>query len=959
MKAALKVILFAGWFFSSACVSFAQAPADVKTQATSVLLAKAREMLEESSPADLLPYLQEILVRLEGNTADDAQSARAFCMYQIGISRLQMEQYADAAAAFEAFIAAYPEDTAVSLAALLAAEAYVLQQDWSAAEKTVRPLLETEAYVRQKDWSAAEKAVRPLTDQRFDAKRQLTANQLLAEALYRQQKWEEATVPLLVVFHQADREAARGNAALMLSVCYAKTGDFGSLYKFLPYCDESVRQDAGLNMALIESGDKKSAEGAYQEALNLYRMVFMKDELLAHYERQLAEIEQALAQPFVQRVGAVRSAYDEAHRAKQIQHDRMTEQLKRIKEGADYGLDIALRMARCYAGLQRNWAAYAIYNDIYTRAPGDDLAEESRFQAFMLLLNMPQEQAAAEAEGLACLENKSNNRYTDEVTLNLMQLMLTTGRIEDARAMGGRALQLSPDHRYMDQIRYLLTFIDFQKQDYEIARTGFAEIPVRWPSSIYAEASEYWGAMCNLFLGQYAEAVAAFEFYLKNPAYPQKSFDEDASYRLGIAFYGAGDYEAAERTFRTFLESYPLSVLRSEAFCMLGDLYGAEGELEVALDFYSKGLDTATTIEQVNYAVFQTAKVYELKKDFPAIIRLMEDYLTAQGERGNFAGAGFWLGKAYKAMNQYSKAIATYVDTVVRFGNVPANDNVDLILRELIKEYRSEQGQAEQAAFMSTLTDALRRADSRKEETLALRLRTLFAYTSEGAARERYITPVLKTENVQKAGALTLLLMAEEAFRREQYALVHPIYAHFTAVFEESDILTDIMNLKLHVLVREGKYPEAVILAEEITDRFGYRAQVGLTRKLKADALRLSKQYEDAIKTYNELFAVREWRGPLTPEALYWIGVCLETQNKPDEAFAFFQRVYVLYEGYPEWTAKAYAGSVRCLEKLGRREDMVRTLQEMLAGGEVAATSEGKEARKLLDRLVPAAGGGK
>jgi len=934
--AAMKAILISGWIFLSAGILYAQEGLGVSAQATSVLLSRAREMMAEGTPAVLLPYLQEILVRLEGNTADDARAARAFCMYQIGVSRLQLEQYAEAAAAFEAFMAEYPEDSSAPTAALLAAEAYLLQQNWAAAEKAVRPLLD---------------------NKRMDElKHRLQVRQLLSEALYRQQKWQEATVPLLEVFQLAEREAARSSAALMLSVCYAKIGDFESLYKFLPFCSEAVRQDAGLNMALIESGDKKTADREYQEALNLYRMVFMKEELIGHYERQLKDLEALLAVPFVQRVGATRSAYDEAHRTTQMQYDRMAAQLKSVREGSDYGWDIALRIARCYAGLQRNWVAYTLFNDIYTRAPQHELAEESRFQAFMLLLNMPQEQAAAEAEGLAYLENSPAGSYTDEVTLNLMQLMLTSGRVDAAQAMGTRALKLKPDHRFIDQVRYLLTFIDFQKQEYETARDGFKEIRTRWPAGIYAEASEYWGAMCQLFLAQFADAVASFEAYLENPAWPKKSFDEDASYRLGIAHYGAGGYEAAERTFRWFLVTYPLSVLRSEAFCMLGDLRGAEGELETALDFYKKGLDSAASIEQVNYAVFQTAKVYELQKDFPAIIRLMEDYLKAQGEKGNFAGAGFWMGKAYKAMNQYSKAISTYVDTVVRFGNTPENDNVDLILRELIKEYRSEQGQAAQSAFMNTLNSALRRAESRNEETLVLRLRTLFAYTSEGPARERYIAPVLKAENIEKAGALTLLLMAEEAFRRGQYALVHPIYTHFTAVFEESDILADIMNIKLHVLVREKKYPEAVTLAEEITNRFGYRAQIGLTRKLKADALRLSGQLDEAVKTYNELFAVREWRGPLTPEALYWIGICLETQGKPDEAFAFFQRVYVLYEGYPEWTAKAYAGSVRSLEKLGRNEDRIRTLQEMLANSEVAATPEGKEARIQLNRLVPAGG---
>ncbi len=928
-----RIIFCAGCFFVLELL--ARTPDPITSEATSVLLTRARGMLENDQSEALLPYLKEILVRLEGNTSDDAQAARIFCLYQTGVCLMQTGKYAEAAAAFESFIADYPSESSSSTAALLAGEAYALQRNWPVVEKTVRPLLE---------------------DKRFDVKRQLMVRQMLSEAFYRQQKWKEAVVPLTEVFNQSKRDTVRSSSALMLSVCYAKTGDFENLYKFLPYCDDSVRQDAGLNVALIESGDKKCSGGAFQEALNLYQMVLLKADLLAYYERQLLAVKQFLSKPFVVNVGSLRSDYDEEYRAKQMQYDRLAEQLKKIKESPDYTVDIALRIARCYAGLGNNGAAYKLYNALYTQHPEHELAEESRFQAFMILLNMPQEQAAALSEGLAYLNNCPANRFTDEVTLNLMQLMLTAGNLVDARAMGLKGLQLRPDHRFIDQVCYLIAYIDFQKQDYEAARNAFTEILTRWPASNHAEASEYWRAMCNLFLGQYPKAVAAFDAYLKNLAWPTKSFGEDAAYRLGIAFYGAGDYPSAETAFRKFLKTYPLGSLRSEAFSMLGDLRRAAGELAVALDFYSKGIDAAATIDQVNYAVFQTAKVYELQKNYSAVIQLMENYLKDQGEKGNFASAGFWMGKSYKAMNQYSQALAVYVDTVVRFGNVLRNDSVDLILRELIKEYQSEQGRAGRPGFINTLMDALRQAEDRKEDVLALRLRTFFAYSTDGAEREKHVSVIFKEENIDKSGALTLLLFAEEASLSRNYALVYKACSRFKAEFNAAELFPNIMNLKLNALIQEVKYMEAVALAEEIIGRFGYQPPIRLTLKLKADALRLLKQYDSAIKTYNELFMIREWRGPLIPQALYGIGICLEAQGKPDEAFAFFQRIYVLYEGYTEWVAKAYEGSVRCLEKLGRRDDMIKTLREMVSKADVVATPEGKIAQGMLDRLVSAGG---
>jgi len=65
----------------------------------------------------------------------------------------------------------------------------------------------------------------------------------------------------------------------------------------------------------------------------------------------------------------------------------------------------------------------------------------------------------------------------------------------------------------------------------------------------------------------------------------------------------------------------------------------------------------------------------------------------------------------------------------------------------------------------------------------------------------------------------------------------------------------------------------------------------------------------------------------------------------------------VLYEGYADWAAKAYEASIGCLRKLGGRdEDIIRTIQEMLANKKIAATPEGKKARIELGRLLPEGG---
>ncbi len=908
---------------------------DLSTEATSVLLAQVKDLLKEDNPEALLPYLREVLVRMEDGEDEEMREARSFCMYQIGICQMQLSQYADAVGAFEAFIEEFPKDSLAPRASLLIAEAHAMGGDWAAVEKYAQSLL---------------------GDKALDSEQRLTVRKLLSGALFHQQKWQEATTPLLEILKSAEESKVRSQAAVMLATCYAKQNDFEKLTKFIPLGGELAQQSGGLNIALLEAADKKNKAGDYKNALYLYRMVLMKDELIVRYQKQMAEMELFLAKPFVPGVGRTRSAYDKVHRTKQMEYNDRKAGLEKIQKAPAYDMDISLRIAQCYVGLKRNVPAYTLYQKMIADSPEHPLAEDARYNSFSVMVDM-QNWDGAMKEGAAYMSQYPQGKFVDETSINLMQIYLQNGRVADAKALGTSVIESRPDHRFIDQVKYLLGYIYFQSLDYPEALALFTEIPEKWPESIRVEACDYWIAMCHLFMGRYDLAAADFEAYLNNPDYPEKRFAEDASYRLGIAQYGLGDFEKSEKTFLRFINVYPDSDLESEAYSMLGDLRGAEGDLEMALKFYAQGYKVAVNVAQINYALFQSAAVYELEERYDEIISMMESYLADWGEESNFAGAAFWIGKAYKATDRYVEALATYIEAVVEFGNTLENNDVDLILRELINEQQSEEGVLHRAALIQRMNQELRRAKQQGENTLALRLETLLAYTTEGAQREKHIQVILSKENVEVAGPLTLLLVAKEALARKNYQLVHETYDHCVAAFEESEILLDVMNLELQTRLDEKDFEGVLALAEEITNRFGYQKEVGITRKLKADAHRLAKQYPEAIKTYTELFAVREWRGPLTPEALYWIGYCKNELGETEEAFAFFQRVYVLYEGYADWAAKAYEASVSCLQKLGgREEDIVRTVQEMLANEKIAATPEGKRARVLLNQLRPAGG---
>ena len=69
------------------------------------------------------------------------------------------------------------------------------------------------------------------------------------------------------------------------------------------------------------------------------------------------------------------------------------------------------------------------------------------------------------------------------------------------------------------------------------------------------------------------------------------------------------------------------------------------------------------------------------------------------------------------------------------------------------------------------------------------------------------------------------------------------------------------------------------------------------------------------------------------------------------EANAFFQRVYVGYQKFLPWVAKAYIASGESFEKLGKTQEAANTYRELLRNEKLANFAEATEARKRLEAL--------
>ncbi len=881
--------------------SYAIEAEPVKSKATSVLVEDVRGLLISGAFKEAATYLREIIIRLESLTDAESVAARTSCLYQLGECQLRSADYAEAVISFKKFIAEYPRDEQVPLARFMVLEAYARQKDREKMTVWLEELRNSGAFAE-----------------------------------------------LMKFFSDKKNADVRRNAVLILLTSYASQGDLVNLRTFLPFCDDSDLADTSLNVALMEGGDQAFYKGNYVQALVLYRMVRLKDEVVPLYKKQIVALDALLAQPppWVPLNERDRQLAD-----RQADQDR-SEGLKQtilFFEEVGYDQDVMVRMAQCYDAMQRYRLSVAAYSYVYNKFPEHHLAEQCRasaFQSFMVL----EDQDSAFALGLDYLTRYPLGRFEDEVTVGLMQLYLTRGNLSAAIELGRHALEVMPNRRLADQLSYVLGVALLQQQEWAPAFALFSQITKKWPQSAYVQDADYWGGMCYLFEGRFDEAIKAFSAYLNNPSYNPSRFAADVTYRLGVAQYGLEAFAEAEITFKKFLVLYPDNQLVSEAYSMLGDLRGADGELDLAQTLYKKAMATAMDVEQDSYAVFQSAQTYEMQQRYAEIVELMKAYITRRGAQSRQAEAGRWMGKACVALSDRHQALEIFLKMVATFGNDPAFAGADQIMQQFLETLKDKPDPDDLAFATARVTEELALAQQKNERALALRLTAMLVRLTGDTEKTRYIDELQNEKEMAAFSPLPLIVLAEDFAVRDDIKSVERVAAEFKARFPTSEQLINLLNVEASACLATKQYEKTIALTEEIFSRFDDNASIGISRKLQADAYRLSGDWSKAVEGYQKIFSIRTGRNSMASETLYWIGVCKREQGEIEKAFAFFQRVYVLYKGQPEWVAKAYEASADCLQKLGRKDEAIQTWKEMVVDPVIQKTPEGMRAAELLRR---------
>lgn len=879
---------------------------NIKNERTSNLLNSCKELLKNQQYKDVVPFLEEIIHRLSDDPDKSAQKTLAFSIYQLAECNMRLGDYNSAAIGFRNFAENFKNDSLHDLALILSAQNYSLVQNWN------------DAFIQ-----GSQALQNPLLEE--DLKR--SALRTISESLFELEQWEDCIQFLEILFRMADNNKDRSDSAVMLVTCFSKLKSFKDILYFLPHCNETARHSLGLNAAILEAGDSFYSDNELLKALILYNNVLPKSDILNFQNRSLLSIRERII-PY--QPGSSISLLDHQKIRKDFELEEYDQNklIQSIIDFPNYDSDLLIRIAQCNHNLGRNILAHTIYNQIIDKgllSQDDSNLLLSDQAAYLSILSLLDEELwlMAENESLDYINSSSlNKKYLPEVILNLMNYYMRFENYQKAKEL---TVNLLPDYtgKYSDQIYYMLGYIHFIELNYTDSLKCFNNIIDNYPSSSIKNDALYWRAMSLLFLSKFNESCLAFLDCINSEDFNTSVYYEDAFYRLGISQYGNDLFDKSEKTFLNFVSYYPNHELASEAYSMLGDLRAAKGDLDQSIYFYDKALLASTVVEKINYPFFQKAKIAELIEDYDLILKMMHDYNSLWGSEADLVQSLYWIGKIYKTRDEYPKALQSYLHSIDQYGHLK---NMDKVLEYIIDDYNNPDLSHYKDFILDWLNDRKKLAEQNNNLVQNIHYRVLLSLLNINQSKDND-NFLISEDIINIATPISLRHIAERAFEYSYFEIVFAIENRMFRDFPNSKYLLDILLFSIDSRIELHDFNDIEYLSNLLIENYGYsNIKIGYIRKRYADALRLQGDYKNAQAIYNEIIKTREWRGSLTPEILYWLGECYFNQELYNEAFIFFERIYVLYGSYPEWTAKAYLKGMICLNILNNDDAEISKL---------------------------------
>ncbi len=908
--------------------SSAQEPANFDNVPTTELRGRIEAFLLSKNYANLIPLLEEYLKRLEESKDPQSEPELERISYSLAFCFAIQGREVEACEHFAKYLDRFAEKNRhrTGVALDIYSASLFAQKRYDEAATVFERILKRE--------------FTPLSRLR-------EAKAMLIECYVLPGNWEKA-IPILeqTVSDRYDMDLF-SLAIVYLCQGYIETNKVEKVFDLLPDLEQSgsiARYSAAFNLSVLQGADKLFEAGRVDLALPLYLIVAPK-RLTETWLREQMDLAKGQREAAKAKEGDV-SVLDFIAANERLRRLEAEEQT--LAQIQSYDEELRHRIAQSYFRQSRTWEALWVYESIMEDFPESNHGEEAAYAGFALAASLGLLERAADFGG-QYLERYLEGKYYDDVAHQLAQIYLEIRRFSDLLAVAQQVLDARPDSLFADRLLFLSGISLFQQEKFAEADQMLAEVRRRYPHSAILAETEYWRGMTSLFSADYEKALDRFKSVAAS--FSETMVGIDSKFRSAVCLYALERYAEAKTVLDGYVRDHPRAPQMAEAHTLLGDIAGADGRLDDALKHYRMVADLTLVQTQIDYAALQIARVLETQENFSEMESSLKAYLDKFGTAGLYAEAIYRIGFAQRAQGRLDEALETYRQAISQYGNDRKAIGIDMIVRDYVRDYASLRGHPpdEEARL------ELARARAAGKRALALRWQMALdqIYRDFGLGHPAEVE--FKPEILDDASAGTMVWLGRLAAERGQKTFARDAFERSLREFPDSEWNEEALLALARAARDEGDSETAHDHYTKLRELFPTSESAALALEEQAQMHSAANRFREAIALLELILEVKEWRGEIWPRALYQIGKNKLAIGETAEAFAYFQRVYVLYSAHRQWAARAYLESAKCLRILGKDSERIATLQEMLAVKEFKELPEYGEGAELLSKETAAA----
>lgn len=683
--------------------------------------------------------------------------------------------------------------------------------------------------------------------------------------------------------------------------------------------------------------DRLLEEGRQKDALRVLRHIWPAERVIAGVSEAIAAGE---AIPPLSRSA---TPMELAKRSMTQQHlTQAAAELEQFKQVADYDVAVKLRLAGAFFDLERYPEASMVYEGMLDSHPESPLAEQANYRLILALLRME-----AWPDAIAAIVRFEQNFPSSPLLADALYLkgeaLMQLKRGQEASDVFLRVATEFPQSNHAERCHFLAAYALMLMDQNEAAIALLDRHSERFPGGTFAEDAMYWRAMAILYSADYPEARKAHAVYLAT--YPEGKHRIDSTFRRAQALFNQKQFPDAQRELATFIQEHGDHLLVDEARNLSGDALLATGQVDDGLAVYRSVSPYQGRL--YDYAQFRIGKVHLALEDKEAAEAHYRKFLDERPGSPRVPEALKELAALYSSRGDAEQAQAIYWDAIERYGPDPdaaAVEDMMLMLPRL-----SDGNPEALAARLNQLAKS-------SSPTLAARARWLQARLATPEEPNATTDLLVGIAKVAQPSQLSPIVLADVADALRTSGSLDTAESYYRGIlrFHPLSLLKERAWVGLGLTaMKRGDFDVAM-------DCFHQFQKTTLDPTLQKEVLTAQAEIyaeqgalDRSAAALEELLTLPSVKGRDQVAALYQIGETYARMGDLRKAIAFYQRIFVLHRGWPDYLAKSYWKSGQAFEALGLTAEARKTYEELTSDAELQDTAEYAQARERLEKLGP------